>query len=383
LSNIYQHIIRPQAGPDGLDENRFVVYLELMIKKYFFIPVMAALVLAGCYSHPESPLEEASLGEKIEVFDDIPGGLELPPPWADLPVSLFKEVWAYLVAGQEQALTATYPLSDVGYFGAEIDSYGQLVDVPNPKKVSFYRGRLHLVVGCSGRALTHFALAEGSRERKQLVEDLLAAAKPYDGLQIDFENVPAKDGDAFISFLTELRTGLKEKIFTIALPARTRTLSSDVYDYRKIKNIVDRILVMAYDEHWSTSEPGPIASMDWCSRVASYSLETIGTEKLIMGLPFYGRSWGDLNPNRAFLFSGIERIIREQNIEDIQRENGIPTFKYEAPLSVTVYYEDDYSLSARLEMYKRMGVEAVGFWRLGQETPAVWDLIGLDTNQRD
>jgi spore germination protein YaaH len=132
---------------------------------------------------------------------------------------------------------------------------------------------------------------------------------------------------------------------------------------------------MAYDEHWSTSAPGPIASMGWCQRVARYSLETIGAEKLVMGLPFYGRSWGNTNVNRAHVYSGIEDIIREQNIREIGRENGIPTFKYEIPLAVTVYYEDAYSLSARLEMYKKMGVGAVGFWRLGQETAAFWSVI--------
>ena len=118
--------------------------------------------------------------------------------------------------------------------------------------------------------------------------------------------------------------------------------------------------------------------MGWCERVARYCLEVIGPEKLIMGLPFYGRSWGSVSANRAYIYSSIESLMREQNIEGISRLNGIPNFKYEVPLSVTVYYEDDYSLSARLEMYKKMGVQAVGFWRLGQETQAFWPLLRVE-----
>jgi spore germination protein YaaH len=134
---------------------------------------------------------------------------------------------------------------------------------------------------------------------------------------------------------------------------------------------------MAYDEHWSTSAPGPVASMNWCRSVAAYSLEAVGPEKLIMGIPFYGRTWGNSNTFRAFYRSGIERIKKENNVTEVRRENGIPTFTYEIPMTVTVYYDDDYSLSVRMEMYRTMGVKSVGFWTLGQESATVWDLLAL------
>jgi spore germination protein YaaH len=336
--------------------------------------------MAACYS-PQVLAETESPREADEDWDGTLEVFEFIEPDGDLPVSSFGEIWAYVVADREQALKAGYPISDIGYFGAELDSYGKLVNVPSRRKLSNYPGRVHLVVGSNGRALTHFALAQGSREREELISDLLEASKSFDGLQIDFENVPARDGENFLSFLAELRSGLKNKVFSIALPARTRTIQEDVFDYGKILPLVDRILVMAYDEHWSTSAPGPIASMNWCRRVAAYSLETIGREKLIMGLPFYGRSWGNISPNRAFLYSGIENIIEEQDITQIDRENGIPTFTYETPLSVTVYYEDEHSLSVRLDMYRQMGVGSVGFWRLGQETPVIWSLLGLEESE--
>ena len=353
--------------------------------KAILILAASLIITVGCHSQPVQPSVSPVpvIGPAEEAAEEAgdpeaPEEFTLPPPGTDLPVSVYREIWAYLVSGREQALNKDQPISDLVYFGADLDSYGKLIDVPDFKNISAFRGRKHFVAACSGRALTHFVLMEGSAERSALVRDLLEAAKPYDGLQIDFELVPPRDGEAFLSFLRELRQGLGNKIFSVALPARTRTLQDDVYDYQKIKPLVDRILVMAYDEHWSTSAPGPIASMGWCQRVAKYSLETIGPEMLVMGLPFYGRSWGNVNPNRAYIHSGIEDILREQNIGAIQRENSIPTFTYETPLSVTVYYEDEYSLSARLQMYKTIGVNSVGFWRLGQETQAFWPLIALE-----
>ena len=336
---------------------------------------------AACYSPPVQPSGEQISVEPDEEMESIGEDivfLELPPVNADLPVSTFREVWAYLVADREQALNNNFPITDLVYFGAEVDAYGKLVNIPNFRNISSFRGRKHFVASCNGRALSYFVLAEGRPERDALIQDLLEAARPYDGLQINFEYVPARSGAAYLSFLRELRAGLGNKVFSVAIAARTRTLQDDVYDYGRILPIVDRILVMAYDEHWSTSAPGPIASMPWSQRVARYSLDTIGPEKLIMGLPFYGRTWGDVNPNRAFYHVGIQRIHGEQGSPEISRENGIPTFKYETNVSITVYYEDAYSLATRMDMYKNMGVNAVGFWRLGQETPEVWPQIRLE-----
>ncbi|MDR2759968.1 MAG: glycoside hydrolase [Spirochaetaceae bacterium] len=340
----------------------------------------AFCIFTACQSRPANlPTpeyqEEAEIREAEEYEDFFPEVLTHP---AELPVSSFGEIWAYLLSDREQTLKPGYPLSDIGYFGAEVDIYGQLVKVPDRRKISGFSGRVHLVVCCNNTALTHFVLEPESATRKKLIAALLEAAKPFDGLQIDFEYIPARDGAAFRSFLAELKEGLEDhKMFTIALRARTRSLANDVYDYRLIAPLVDRILVMAYDEHWSTSAPGPIASMAWCRSVAAYSLLTIKPEKLIMGIPFYGRTWGSESTFRAFFHSGIERIKRENQVAEIRREQSIPTFTYEIPVKVTAYYEDEYSLSYRIEMYRAMGVTAIGFWCLGQETPAIWNYLNL------
>jgi len=351
-----------------------------LILALLVLPVFACLGCKSVHSSRKTPPVEVEINTKTEKETDP--SIKIPHVGSVLPVSVFGEVWVYVVAGREAAMMPDLPISDIGYFGAEIDSYGSLSEVPKRQKLPVYSGpagfpRVHLVVKCDSRSLTHFVLVPGSAERKALIADLIAAAKNFDGLQVDFENVPQRDGDTFISFLADLKAACGNKMFTIALPARTKKISNDVYDYEKIRPLVDRILVMAYDEHWSTSAPGPVASLSWCKKVANYSLSVIGREKLVMGIPFYGRAWGNLNPSQAHVYTGIERVINENNVKEIHRENGIPTFDYTIPVSVKVYYDDEYSLSARMEMYRAMGVTAIGFWRIGQETPAVWKLIKL------
>ena len=344
------------------------------------IIVLFLLSQINCTGDPKR-LQETNTSEEVsevleEVIDETP--IFIPQLSDELPVSTFREIWAYVVAGNESAYKRGLPISDIGYFGAEIDSYGSLTAVPRRQTLSSFPGRVHLVVGCGSRSLSHFILIPNSRERIKLIADLLEAAGNFDGLQIDFEYIPPRDGEAFHSFLRELRAGLGNKIFTVALPARNRKLNNDVYDYDEIKPHVDKILVMAYDEHWSGSSPGSVASLSWCRRVAEYSLAAIGREKLIMGLPFYGRSWGNQSTSRALIHSTTERIIREMGVTEIRRENGIPTFDYDITVSVKVYFEDEYSQSARMEIYRSMNVAAIGFWRLGYEKPIVWNIIKLE-----
>ncbi len=331
-------------------------------------------MLIQCKSAPkeiEILVETDPIDQEIEVF--------MQRPEQTLPVTAFREIWGYVMVGKEADLTKDLPLTDVGYFGAEVDSFGALSKVPNRQNLPEFNGRVHLAVTCGTNTLSYFTLMPGSSQRKALIADLIAATNNFDGLNIDFEAIPARSGDAFLSFLRELRAGLpKNKIFSIALYARTKTIANDVYDYEKIKPIVDKIFIMAYDEHYVRSDPGPIASLKWCRNVAEYSLRVIGDEKLIMGIPFYGRAWEDKNHHVALVYATTEKLIETYKVKEIRRENGIPTFDYVANLGVKVYYEDEYSISTRMEMYKSMKVKAIGFWRIGQETPKVWEIIQLE-----
>jgi len=337
-----------------------------------------------CACQDEPILDETAEAAPFEIEAEIEAEPEedlsvfMPDPDVDLPVTEFREIWGYVVRGQEAALRRGLPVTDVTYFGAEVDMYGKLINVPERRNLSSFAGRVHLAVTCPGNALTYFTLMPGSSHRSELIDDLIAACANYDGLNIDFENIPARAGAAFLSFLRELRERLPdETILSVALYGRVRAVSGDVYDYARIAPLVDRIFVMAYDEHWSGGSPGPVSTIRWCRSVADYSLRVIGEEKLIMGIPFYGRAWADQNHSRALVYSTTERLLNTMEPINIRRENGTPAFNYNVNITVRVYYEDEYSISARLEMYKSMGVKAVGFWRVGQETPKVWSVIKI------
>ncbi|NLK46672.1 MAG: glycoside hydrolase [Treponema sp.] len=331
------------------------------------------------YEHPVSPVTSPEKRTMASVSKEY---LETLSP------SAFNEIWGYLISGEDRFYSKDFPITDIGYFGAGLSTFGKLVDAPPRSKVPETNARVHMVVIDSGRALTHFCLDPEFKIRNTLIDSLIKASADYDGLQIDFELVSADDKEHYLSFLRELKSKLKpNQILSVAIPARTKKLTYDAYDYEKIASIVDRIIVMAYDEHWSTSGPGPIASVDWCKNVLAYAQSTIPREKFIMGQSFYGRAWSNDNTAGAYKFSSIDRLFRGENakgklsddtkISRVHIDNGIPTFTLSKEVTYTFYFDNAWSLSKRLKMYETAGVKGVSFWRFGQEDSDIWKLIKL------
>jgi hypothetical protein len=286
----------------------------------------------------------------------------------------FYESWGYVLTNRINEYNKDMPLTDVCFFSADVNTYGDLVDIPDPTKVDIGNARSHLVVVCSGRALTHFSIDPGYSIRKKLINDIVKAAKPFDGVNIDFENVPEKDKAHFITFLADLRYKLKGKIFSVCVPART---SEGTYPYKEISKYCDRVFVMVYDEHWSGSRPGPIASPAWSKKICDYAVKTIPAEKLIMGVPFYGRTWASKSHSGAWYFSGANRVMTENNVKDVTYENDIPKFSYSVNIDVTGYFNDTYSVLNLCRIYEEAKVRNIGFWRVGQEDPDFWQWIKI------
>jgi hypothetical protein len=351
------------------------------------------LFSVSCKTAP--PSETAAAGEPLEKGTALPLEHKTPPeetapePEEEpefafapedpdrLPKSAFSEVWAYVVAGHEKHLKARYPVTDIVYFGADVDAYGSIAGIPLRKNLPRTAARVHVSVTCGSSGLTHFLLEPESTARAGFFSALVSMAGEYDGLNIDLENVPLRDADNFLSLLRQLKEALGEKTLSVCVPARTA--ENKTYNYQNIAGVAGRVFVMAYDEHWSGSSPGPVASMKWCRDVAAYALKTIGTGKLVMGLPFYGRSWANKATARALIASTADSLMKDNGVTAAERDNGVPTFTYEATVKVTVYFEDACSLALRMDMYRTAGVDKIGFWRLGQEDTAVWDYISVKT----
>lgn len=356
--------------------------IKTLIKKVMGISLLLAISSVPAFSDTK---KYERVTEKTITEDGVMyPGYTFPYKWnSDIkgePV-LFDEVWGYVMISRLKDYDDMTPLTDVGLFAAEINSYGELTNVPKRTAVGKnFKGRVHLVTICESTSLSHFCIDPKYGARKKIVQGLLEACEEFDGLQVDWELIPSRDADNFLSFLKELKKGLGKKPLTVCVPARTKTLQQDVYSYEKIGKIADRIMIMAYDEHWTGGPAGSIASMEWCEKIADYAKTVWPANKYIFGLPFYGRIWGNKSVKQALAFNGMNRTAHENGVVTIERERGVPHYKYTVEVEVEGWYEDAYSNVERSRMYKQKGYNCIAFWRMGQEDVAVWEWIGNKTS---
>ena len=223
-----------------------------------------------------------------------------------------------------------------------------------------------------------------SEKRASLINNIvmMLMENEYMGVNIDFENISRDDKDLFSNFIKELKDELTKYgyLTIISIPAKTsdRYTSSWNYafDYEKLGNIADYIMIMTYDEHYTSSSAGAIASIDWVKNVLDYSKEKIPQQKIILGLALYGYDWVKTS-GQAVPTKNILKLANTNNVapkwDSISKT---PYFSYIKDNKYhEVWYENEESLKIKIELAKSYNLGGIGFWRLGLEETGFLDKI--------
>jgi len=298
-----------------------------------------------------------------------------------VPRPSFREIWAYLMRGEQGELTGSEPITDLCYFGVGLTREGRITTAVERPRITFTDGRtprIHLVISeLSNESLMHFSLDPEYGVTPLLIDDICRTAQPFDGVQIDFEAVARSDAPYFYDFLGQLRAALPAgKPLSVAVPAHTEPVA-DAYDYSRIAAVADRLVIMAYDEHWSASSPGPVASLPWCSKVVDFAQGAVAADKIIMGIPLYGRAWQDKRLARALRFKNVQDIVAEKGSTTSYDSDLGAWFEYSENVLVKVFFDDARTIADKLHLYQDRKIDSVSFWRIGLGFPELWDSIGL------
>lgn len=227
-----------------------------------------------------------------------------------------------------------------------------------------------------------------------------------DGINIDLENLTHEDKEDYTKFIKMLREKLPEgKEVSIAVAANPKGLKNGwhgSYDYTELARYVDYLMIMAYDESYYGSQPGPISSFDFVEKSLQYALERVAPEKIVLGIPFYGRYW-NLNEDkggRGIHLTDLDVLINAYDAEIIYLEGSkspMAVFEikedddysvYGRKLTSGVYYvwfENEESIKAKLELVNKYNLKGTGSWSLGQELPSTWSyyLEALNSTSTD
>jgi chitinase len=210
----------------------------------------------------------------------------------------------------------------------------------------------------------------------------------FDGIDIDWESPHQEDAANFSDLLQEFRRQMNQVRpglrLAIAVDESPQTFSGT--DFAAIAPLVDQVGVMNYDYAgpWTqttgflaplfAAEPHDLHSIE--QSIASYQAAGVPTEKLLMGLPFYGYSWTDVEiANDGLLQTG--HAVTEDRPYNYIRGIASGFFAYREELSQAPWlfdgrtfwtYEDPVSVRYKASYASHQHLGGVMIWELSGDT---------------
>ncbi len=231
-------------------------------------------------------------------------------------------------------------------------------------------------------------MLENPARRAQHIALIMAEIRThnYDGIDIDYESLPASSRAAYSAFMQELSTALhaENKLLTVALHAKTEDYGGwgGFQDWQLLGEICDRVRIMTYDYSWRGGGPGPIAPLSWVASVAEYGRSVMPAEKLQLGIPFYGYNWAEGEDALAQTWADIQALIElhQPDVNFRARDSSGPIeesyFTYQKNgQGRTVWFADYRSLAAKMELVEQLDLSGIAIWRLGNEDPKNWTVV--------
>lgn len=230
------------------------------------------------------------------------------------------------------------------------------------------------------------------KAQENLVANLLNIVRQqgFDGIDIDFEGLGEDNRDLFTNFARNLTAAFKAENLKVAITLEARLANQVPMDWRNLSLIADELRIMAYDYHaQSTATPGPIAPLGWLKEILDYTQQNARSEKFIIGLGNYGYDWTEpteagkpwqgigISHERAVALAESKQspIIIQSGIDARGYDIGTaPSFTYtdEAGKRHEVWFEDEASLTAKLNLVAQYKTAGVIFWSVGLGDTDFW-----------
>ena len=228
----------------------------------------------------------------------------------------------------------------------------------------------------------HRLLADPARQLRLATElrDWLRA-HGFNGLNVDLENLTARDAAEVPGFLARLR-----RTFTphpLALSADLE-VEGNVPASQAARSC-DFVVLMAYDQHYSGGPAGPICGTAWYQRALNSALGSIPPERLVVGMGNYAYDWTEgHSPGVSLTYQEALLAARENRpdeppskVVDFDPAALNATFNYtdDAKHEHEVWMLDAISAANQWTLAAPRGVRGAALWVMGSEDPAVWAVL--------
>jgi len=215
-----------------------------------------------------------------------------------------------------------------------------------------------------------------------------------DGVNFDFETVPAAMKANMVSFCKRAVRGIKAELPLAEVSLATPAVNwSDGWDLTALSGICDYLIMMGYNYYWGGSKnAGPVAPLagETYNVTKSIDEDYIGVgvpqSRLLLGMPWYGYDWPVESSVRksATTGTGTSRTyiatlpLVSSHGKTFDSSTSVPWMSY---LSGTqwrqMWFEDSLSLLMKTNFAKKRNLAGIGIWALSYEAgrPELWNGI--------
>ena len=219
-------------------------------------------------------------------------------------------------------------------------------------------------------------LLHNKLKQQRLVNDIERYIRLYDlqGINIDFEEFKEKSDEPIVAFQKELYQKLHHED---GLLVTQDIMPNDAdFNVKELAKYNDYIVLMAYDEHYSTSVAGPVCNQRWIEKVLDENAAVIPSEKIILGIAGYGYDWAE-NSEAATITYQQALAAAKQNNATITYDNTTynNSYKYCDGDGVIhkIYFTDAATNFNTIRFADEYGTAGTALWRLGSEDERLWE----------
>ena len=225
------------------------------------------------------------------------------------------------------------------------------------------------------------AMMRDDDARECLVKKIVGrlVALEADGVNVDIEELAPEDSEPLLELLVDLKNALHKKGMRLTVDV---SFYDPAYDLEYIGQLADAVFVMAYDQHYPASQPGPISGDEWFRKSVKEAITRVGADRLVVALGAYCYDWVDgENAPQAESLSFREAMDRARAagaVPEFEREAENARFAYtdEAQRTHDVWCQDALSAWNQTATLNDLGLKRVALWRLGTEDETLWKFVG-------
>ncbi len=279
-------------------------------------------------------------------------------------------------------------VNELVYGGYDIVAGGSLVGYDSPRTLAWAQGHpdVPLWVMVQASSLTFLG---NPGQTAALISNVVGIVQRagYAGVNFDIEGVPGADRSAYTDFIIQAAAALHAIGAKISVAVPSEQASDlgqwwdEAYDYPALGQVVDQLIMMAYDYHYPGGDPGPISPISWDRAVISYASSVMAPSKVVLGMPVYGYIW-----NTATLAATAYWVLGMHNEASafgatITRDptSDEATFTYTSGGQTYVgWFVDAQGAADRIALAHQMGIGGVMAWRMDYGAPNWWPVWAQD-----